>query len=157
MKRWAFILFSCAACHSASNEEVVASIGDHQLNKSTLVQAMPSGIKGSDSVQWAQQWIENWAANQLLLDEANKMDDPIDLELKLNQYEEQLKIEALKSSIINQQFDEHSIKSSGQQMDSITGLSQKEIATEIKKLEIWQNYQKSLIDQAKQSGNWNIK
>lgn len=118
---------------------------------------MPSGIKGSDSVQWAQQWIENWAANQLLLDEANKMDDPIDLELKLNQYEEQLKIEALKSSIINQQFDEHSINSSSQQMDSITGLSQKEIATEIKKLEIWQNYQKSLIDQAKQSGNWNIK
>jgi hypothetical protein len=31
------------------------------------------------------------------------------------------------------------------------------MASEIKKLEIWQTYQNSLIQQAKQSGNWNIK
>jgi hypothetical protein len=157
IKRCVFILISFAACHSASNEEVVATIGDHQLAKSTLVQAMPSGLKGNDSTLWAHQWIENWAANQLLLDEANKMDDPIDLELKLNQYEEQLKIEALKNSILQQQFDEHSINASSQQIDSTSGLSQKEMASEIKKLEIWQTYQNSLIQQAKQSGNWNIK
>ncbi len=157
MKNWAFILLSLAACRTVSKEEIVASIGDHQLSKSTLVQAMPTGLKGNDSLQWAQQWIENWAANQLLLDEANKLDDPIDIALKLNQFEEQLKIEALKSTIINQQFDEHAIKGSGQQIDSLTGLSQKEIATENKKSEIWQNYQNGLIEQAKQSGNWNIK
>lgn len=155
--KFLFLIISAVglfSCQSKNNTEVVAKVGEHELSKSLLVQSLPAGIKGQDSVQWCNQWIEQWVVEQLLLDNANELDDPTNLDILLKKYENQLRIQSLKEKVISEQFDSQSVKAKEQEADSLSALSAKEMAIEIKKMEIWQNYQKQLMDNAIQTGQW---
>ncbi len=145
------IWFSCA---QKSQSDVIAKVGDATLSKATLMQSMPQGIKGKDSADWCNQWIENWALEQLLLENIQELEEPADIEEKTNIYRNQLLIQALKEKIIAEQFDPQSVQIKPAENDSTDALGAKEVAIETKKMEIWQNYQSQLIKQAVESGKW---
>lgn len=147
----ALFLFSC---QPKNNTEVVAKVGEHELSKSLLIQSLPTGLKGQDSIQWCNQWIEQWVIEQLLLDNAKELDDPANLDILLKNYENQLRIQLLKEKVISEQFDPQTVKAKAQEADSLSALSAKDMAVEIKKMEIWQNYQKQLMENAIQTGQW---
>jgi hypothetical protein len=119
-----------------------------------LLQSLPAGLKGKDSLEWCNQWIAQWALEQLLLEDAEKLEEPADFQQKVNQYENQLRIQALKEKIVSEQFDPQSVKVKIEDADTSHAISAKESAIEMKKMEIWQNYQSQLINQAIQSGKW---
>ncbi len=146
-----FILLSCS---QKDNNDTIAKVGDHELSKSTLLQSLPAGLKGKDSLDWCNQWIAQWALEQLLLEDAEKIEEPADFQQKVNQYENQLRIQALKEKIVSEQFDPQSVKVKIEDADTSHAISAKESAIEMKKMEIWQNYQSQLINQAIQSGKW---
>lgn len=156
MKFW--VLFFSApfffSCQPKNNTEVVVTVGEHELSKSLLVQSLPPGLKGQDSIQWCNQWIEQWVIEQLLLDNAKELDDPANLDILLKNYENQLRIQSLKEKVISEQFDPQSVKAKAQEADSLSALSAKEMAVENKKMEIWQNYQRQLMENAIQTGQW---
>ena len=142
------------SCSQKTKSDVIVKVGDAELSKATLMQSMPQGVKGKDSIDWCNQWIEHWVLEQLLIEDAEKLEDPENIEEKINIYRNQLRIQALKDKIIFEQFDPQSVKVNLSEEDSTLAIGAKEVAAELKKMEIWQNYQKQLINQAVESGKW---
>lgn len=158
MKSLTFSLVSCAlvlfSCKQKTSTDAVAKIGNSELSKSTLLQYMPQGIKGKDSIEWCNQWIENWALEQLLIENVEDLEEPSNLEEKVNIYRNQLLIQALKEKIISEQFDPNSVQVKSAENDTTSAIGGKERAIEMKKMEIWQNYQNQLIKLAIETGKW---
>lgn len=145
------ILFSCV---QKNNTDTIAKVGDVELNKTLLLQSMPQGLKGNDSLEWCNQWVENWVLEQLLLEKIEEIEEPADIDEKTNIYRNQLLIQALKEKVITEQFDPQSIKIDPSKMDTLSAVGSREMALEMKKMEIWQNYQNQLMKQALETGKW---
>ena len=68
----AFLFFvSCDTLFSNKpNYEVVARVGSKKLTVLELQMSIPASIKKVDSISFAQNYIEKWVKNQLLLEKA---------------------------------------------------------------------------------------
>lgn len=95
----AFLLLG--ACNSwlgeKANDEVIASVGKAMLYRSELAASMPSGLDGTDSVNYSQTFISKWIVGQLKLREAEALfsDSEADIEKMVEEYRRSLLVHRL--------------------------------------------------------------
>lgn len=70
------------------NEPLAAKVGTHELTLSALKEAIPAGLSPEDSAAFAQQYIETWARDFLLMDmaESGLSDSEKDVTTELEDY-----------------------------------------------------------------------
>lgn len=105
-----FVIFS--ACNSFLNnnlgEEVVAEVGGEKLTKRQLEMAIPSNVKQVDSISFAQNYIEKWVKNQLLLEKAEinlDRNTQRSIDLMIDNYRTSLMLFKYQQIIIQQKLD----------------------------------------------------
>jgi hypothetical protein len=67
-----FVVSSCSYFNKKDNDNAVARVNDVYLFKSDLLEKIPSDLKGNDSIAFVQNYINQWAKQQLLLNGANQ-------------------------------------------------------------------------------------
>lgn len=89
-------------------EEVVAEVGGEKLTKMQLEMAIPSNVKQIDSISFAQNYIEKWVKNQLLLEKAEMnldSDTQRSIDLMIDNYRTSLMLFKYQQIIIQQKLD----------------------------------------------------
>jgi hypothetical protein len=86
-----FSLFSCKPDSSAPSKEVIAEVKGKYLYLGDLQSALPEGLNGKDSAEFAQNFIRNWAADELMYDIAKKnIPDEDRIDRMVEDYRQQL-------------------------------------------------------------------
>lgn len=97
------VAFVATGCDFVNNiihdDEVVAKVGKHKLYKSVLEGYIPRGIPSEDSTRLSLQYINSWATQQLLLDEAS-------LTLSKTESDVSQELEEYRSSLIRYKFEQ---------------------------------------------------
>ena len=104
-----FIFFACNEFfNNQLNEEVIAKVGNKKLTKRQLELSIPSNVKHVDSVSFAQNYIEKWVKNQLLLEKAEMNLDKKtqrSISLMIDNYRTSLMLYKYQQIIIQQKLD----------------------------------------------------
>ncbi|MFC4691371.1 peptidyl-prolyl cis-trans isomerase [Dokdonia genika] len=102
-----FLLAGCGYFQKTEEETVIARVNDHTLTKETLKDILSSNTI-TDSASFVQNYINNWATDQLLLDGAMRnlpKDDQEAFEALVTNYRKDLYIRYYKDALINKQLD----------------------------------------------------
>lgn len=106
-----FIIIVLFSCRSTSKEDTlapIARVGDTYLEKTKLITAIPTGLTETDSILFANAFINSWAKEHLLLGKAalNLQDkDKEAIALLVQQYKNDLLINRYKEAIVKQELD----------------------------------------------------
>lgn len=98
---------SCEPYIYGDDETVLAKAGENYLYFSDIEKNIPSSLSGSDSVQLANNLVQNWIKQNLLLQYANRNlpDSLKDFSQQLEVYENNLIIYAYKKRFVEQRLD----------------------------------------------------
>lgn len=103
------MLLSCnSLMQKNTNDKIIAQVGNDKLFYSKLKIAIPKDIKKADSILFAQNYIEKWVRNQLLLQKAEIYLDKKNLDeiqMMLENYETSLMVFHYQQMIIHQKLD----------------------------------------------------
>jgi len=101
------ILSSCFGGANKSSENVLARVYDEYLYESELKDIIPPGSKVKDSILIAQNYINNWISQQLILYKAqrNLLDKDMLFEKQLEDYRNSLIIYQYETKLISQSLD----------------------------------------------------
>ncbi|EAQ40394.1 hypothetical protein MED134_06554 [Dokdonia sp. MED134] len=102
-----FLLAGCGYFQKTEEETVIARVNDHTLTEETLKDILSSNTI-TDSASFVQNYINNWATDQLLLDGAMRnlpKDDQEAFEALVANYRKDLYIRYYKDALINKQLD----------------------------------------------------
>ena len=101
------ILSSCFGGANKSSENVLARVYDEYLYESELKDIIPLGSKVKDSILIAQNYINNWISQQLILYKAqrNLLDKDMLFEKQLEDYRNSLIIYQYETKLISQSLD----------------------------------------------------
>ncbi|ANH61195.1 hypothetical protein [Dokdonia donghaensis] len=102
-----FLLAGCGYFQKTEEETVIARVNDHTLTEETLKDILSSNTI-TDSASFVQNYINNWATDQLLLDGAMRnlpKDDQEAFEALVAKYRKDLYIRYYKDALINKQLD----------------------------------------------------
>lgn len=99
-----FIMSSCSL-FERTDDILLARLGDSELHKSDVV--LPSHLSSSDSLAFVQQYITNWAKEELIFNKAklNINAETLEIEKRLEAYRRSLLIHAYEQKLIEQQLD----------------------------------------------------
>lgn len=99
------MLLSSCSFFERTDDILLARLGDSELHKSEIT--IPSSLSGADSIAFVQQYIVNWAKEELILNKAqfNINADALDIEKRLEAYKRSLLIHAYEQKLIEQQLD----------------------------------------------------
>lgn len=103
----ALLISSCSYFQKTEEETVIARVNDHTLTEETLKDILSSNTI-TDSASFVQNYINNWATDQLLLDGAMRnlpKDDQEEFEALVANYRKDLYIRYYKDALINKQLD----------------------------------------------------
>lgn len=104
-----FGLSSCDLFMKSSKLEgdVLARVGENYLYTADLEEVIPLGTDSLDSISLAQQHINKWVENQLLLQKAelNLKEDQTEFEKKIEDYRSSLIIYAYEQELVRQKLD----------------------------------------------------
>ncbi len=107
-----FILTTAIAFISACNnddvkKDAIARVHDKYLSKAELARAIPFGLKGEDSVSFANEFITQWLKQNLVLRKAenNLNDEEKDVSRQLEDYRTSLIIFAYERELVKQKLD----------------------------------------------------
>ena len=99
---------SCDYFQKGQTEGAIARVNANYLFENDLVGLVSEGTPKEDSILIVQNFINRWATQQLLINQANKnipQDKLDDFENLVNQYKDDLYTEAYKSVIVSRQLD----------------------------------------------------
>jgi hypothetical protein len=107
------VSFFMASCTEQNNAEVtdkgkiIATVYTHNLYESDLTVAVPPGLTPEDSVRRAENFINSWVREMLLLTKAESNLPPNDAEMekKLRDYKNSLIIYAYETELVHQKLD----------------------------------------------------
>ncbi|WP_375251972.1 peptidyl-prolyl cis-trans isomerase [Dokdonia donghaensis] len=102
-----FLLAGCGYFQKTEEETVIARVNDHTLTEETLKDILSLNTI-TDSASFVQNYINNWATDQLLLDGAMRnlpKDDQEAFEALVANYRKDLYIRYYKDALINKQLD----------------------------------------------------
>mgnify|MGYP005852361527 CR=1 FL=1 len=101
-------LFTIFACTPKKQDEgkKVAQLGEKVLYLSEIQMIMPDKIKGKDSIEFVERYIEGWLRKQLLYQEASKnaQIDETDLQRRLEEYKYALLTHEFEKQYVAQNF-----------------------------------------------------
>lgn len=87
------VLNSCEFFEQENNEAWIAKYKNHYLAKVDLKSIYQEGLSKKDSIALANDFIENWLKDKILLEESKNIlseEDLLNIEVKINQYKEDL-------------------------------------------------------------------
>lgn len=87
------VLNSCELFEQGNNEAWIAKYKNHYLAKVDLKSIYQEGLSEKDSIALANDFIENWLKDKILLEESENIlseEDLLNIEVKINQYKEDL-------------------------------------------------------------------
>jgi hypothetical protein len=98
---------SCKNINNHTDELIIAKAYDKQLTLSDLQKVMPENIKGTDSINFVQNFINGWIKNQIILHKAelNFTGDYSEIEKKLEEYRKSLIIYNYEQQLLEQKLD----------------------------------------------------
>lgn len=107
---FAFILglIAISACNNEDeSKNAVARVYDKYLYKSELARAIPFGLKGKDSAEFAEEYITQWLKQNLVLRKAenNLKDEEKDVSKQLEDYRTSLITFAYEKELVKQKLD----------------------------------------------------
>ena len=87
-------------------DDVVARVGRQTLTKEDLVEVLPAGVKGDDSVSYVNSYIDKWLVRQLKIQEANTLftESEHDIEKLVEEYRGSLLTSRVDQYYIEQQM-----------------------------------------------------
>ena len=100
------ILSSCSL-FERTDDILLARLGDSYLYESEVKSILNSSLSSADSLAFTQQYIQNWAQEELLLQKAELNIDlsKLDLDQRLEDYRRSLLIHAYEQKLIQQSKD----------------------------------------------------
>ncbi len=103
----ALSLPSCEALSALIGRDSVARAGNHKLYRADLEKRIPDGLTGEDSLAFAMQYINSWAADMLFLDmaESQLSKEQKDVSDELEEYRVSLLKYRYEQSYINERLD----------------------------------------------------
>lgn len=113
------LLFSCGKENNKNEEDAIARVNNEFLYKSDLENLVPSGTSKNDSIALVKDFINRWATQQLLMNNANKnisKSKQIELDGLINQYKmdlyskaylEQLVVTKIDTVITNEEIEKY--------------------------------------------------
>ena len=113
------LLFTCGKENSKNEAEAIARVNNEYLYSSDLENLVPAGIPKKDSIALVKDFINRWATQQLLMNNANKnisKNKQIELDGLINQYKmdlyskaylEQLVITKIDTVITNEEIEKY--------------------------------------------------
>ena len=105
-----FLLTACGEDQSATTPEqgkVIATVYNYNLYESDLATAVPPGLTAEDSTRRAENFINSWVREMLLLSkaESNLPANDAEMEKKLKDYKNSLIIYAYETELVHQKLD----------------------------------------------------
>jgi hypothetical protein len=99
------LLSACTA--DEQKKDAVARVFDKYLTKQELNRAIPFGLKGKDSIEFAEEFINQWLKQNLVLHKAelNLRDEEKDVSQQLEDYRRSLIIFAYERELVKQKLD----------------------------------------------------
>ena len=101
------VLSSCSFFQTESDDLLLARVGDSQLYESQVNLPQNGELSSYDSLVFKQQYIYNWAKQELLLQKAvlNINQEALEIEKRLKAYRRSLMIHAYEQKLIQQSLD----------------------------------------------------
>ena len=102
------LISSCSFFKKEEADNAVARVHDEYLFKSDLVEKTPKDLKGNDSIAFVQNYINEWAKQQLLLNGANQnlSDERLEeFDVLVSQYKKDLYSNAYLEALISRNLD----------------------------------------------------
>lgn len=102
------LISSCSFFKKEEADNAVARVNDEYLFKSDLVEKTPKDLKGNDSIAFVQNYINEWAKQQLLLNGANQnlSDERLEeFDVLVSQYKKDLYSNAYLEALISRNLD----------------------------------------------------
>jgi len=89
------------------NKEIIASVNAAVLYKSDVIESMPEQLAKEDSALYFQNYINEWALKQLLLQKArlNLSAESAEIDVLVNKYKQDLFINKYKEAVVRQELD----------------------------------------------------
>jgi len=108
-----FILFSCSNKKNETTDDVVAKVGNETLTTTDLQSIFAAAATTKDSTFFVQNYIQKWAADELLYAKAQKSfrDDP-EIENLVNEYRKSLIVSKYKQKLL----DENNVKPTAEEI-----------------------------------------
>lgn len=103
-----FLFFTqCNLFKEDKEEELLARVRNNYLYLSDIEHAFPAFSDKADSIQFLQNYVNNWIQNKLVLETAknNLQPEQMDFEAQLNEYKNSLIIYAYETEIVRQKLD----------------------------------------------------
>lgn len=101
-------IVSCDKLTSASLDEVIARVGTSYLYRSEINNEIPQNLSREDSLVWIDNYVNNWAKNQLLFNKAEfnlKQDTQDELNALVEEYKYDLWSRTYKESVVKSLID----------------------------------------------------
>jgi hypothetical protein len=102
-----FTILSSCSLFERTDDILLARLGDSYLYESEVKSILNSSLSSTDSLAFIQQYIQNWAKEELLLEKAELNIDlgELDIEQRLEDYRKSLLIHAYEQKLIQQSND----------------------------------------------------
>ena len=103
-----FMLLVCS-CHQTSEDdqsgEPVVRAGEYSLYKSDLRSALPVGVHGADSVQFAEEYIRTWVEDMLMYQQAvENLPDGKEIDERVEAYRRALTVHIYQEKLVEQEL-----------------------------------------------------
>lgn len=103
-----FMLLVCS-CHQTSEDdqsgEPVVRAGEYSLYKSDLRSALPVGVHGADSVQFAEKFIRTWVEDMLMYQQAvENLSDGKEIDERVEAYRRALTVHIYQEKLVEQEL-----------------------------------------------------
>lgn len=101
------VVLTGAACSESVQEKPVAQVGSHYLYPSDISRIMPANTSTEDSAFLANDYINKWVKQELMIQKANEnlSDDQKDLSREIEEYRNSLIIYRYKNELVKQRLD----------------------------------------------------
>lgn len=104
---YAAVIFAAACNNDELKKDAIARVHDKYLTKAELARTIPFGLKGEDSISFANEFITQWLKQNLVLRKAenNLNDEEKDVSRQLEDYRTSLIIFAYERELVKQKLD----------------------------------------------------
>ena len=101
------VFFACSSQEDNDKNREIASVGEHHLTVADLTRVIPKGSSEEDSIRLANDYIQRWVRNQLLVlkAEENLTSEQKDLKREIEEYRNSLLIFRYQEALLSEKLD----------------------------------------------------
>lgn len=101
----ALFLLGCQSAVDHRGKTPLVGVGDEFLYKEDVLEAMPAGLKGKDSIQFVEKYIRSWVEDALLYEKAEgNIPDGVEIDKQVASYRRALIMHAYQEELVSQKL-----------------------------------------------------